>query len=166
MRIIPRVLNFEGSILGRSVYNKDTRLIPNAYKESSMRQRANLSDIFARENLIFPLNVLVLLKTAEKHSISATKSEFIWSFRRNYLVDVSREQFRLPNFDQLFLSFDPNHVDMTLILPRNKRIFINLAKRENVALSHDSVQNFESHSVDHVQNLLLRANKKKAASHN
>ena len=52
VRIVPRIFYLERFALWGSIDYEDASLIPNADQECTTRQKDNLSDILARENLV------------------------------------------------------------------------------------------------------------------
>ena len=61
------------------------------------------------------------------------------------------------NFDKLFVLPHTDHVDITLVLATNYRAFVKLAHSEDVALSHDSIEDLEGERVDQVEHFFLRS---------
>ena len=86
-------------MLGVSLDDIDSRLIPYTAQELASRQESHLSDILAREYLNLSKGELWVFESAKEHSVAAAKAELIRPFSLGNFVDIACQKLALINFN-------------------------------------------------------------------
>ena len=103
---------------------------------------------------------LALVISGEEQSVATPESKSVRLVCLHNFINIGSKKLCFRHSLELFTFYNPDDVNEALILPTDNCVLVQCCYREHVLLRLNAANNLEGPNVNHVDHLLLCADKK------